>query len=381
MRRGLILMVPLVVLLAACGVSDGTKVDYKSASSGPKLPPLEVPPDLTQPGRDDRYQVPEVAGSNAGGTTTLSTYNSERNAVPKPGSTDVLPDIGAIKLVRDGSQRWLLVPEPAEKIWPILRDFWRDNGFLLKVDSPQTGVMETDWAENRAKINDDIIHNMLGKLLDSAYSTGERDKFRTRVERGTDPNTTEIYVSHRGMVETLITTNAGQEGQTMWQPRQPDPGLESEFLRRLMLRLGADQMQAKVALASGSSPDKARIRDDASGNGSLEVLEPFDRAWRRVGLALDRVGFTVEDRDRESGQYYVRYVEPNTDAPADKGLLSWIGLGGSSKPKVDPKDEYRVRVRGEGDASSEVSVLNKDGKADNSSAAKRILGLLQEQLR
>jgi len=337
---------------------------------------------VPEPGRDDRYQVPEVGGSSAPAATTASTYNSERSAQPRPGSTDVLPDVGLIKVVRDGSQRWLVVPQPVEKLWPVVRDFWRESGFLLKVDSPQTGVMETDWAENRAKINEDPVHNILGKLIDSVYSTGERDKFRTRMERGTDPGTTEIYVSHRGMIETLLTTNGGQEGQTLWQPRQPDPGLEAEFLRKLMLRLGNDEGQVKTALGGTMTPERARIRADAGGIGTLQVLEPFDRAWRRVGLALDRVGFTVEDRDRNTGQYFVRYIEPSTDDPEKKGgLFSWLGMGGSSKPKIEAKDQYRVQVRGEGDESSQVSILGNDGKAENSSAAKRILALLQEQLK
>ena len=57
------------------------------------------------------------------------------------------------------------------------------------------------------------------------------------------------------------------------------------------------------------------------GNGVLTLDEPFDRAWRRVGLALDRVGFTVEDRDRAKGLYYVRYVDPKTDGKKSDGLV------------------------------------------------------------
>jgi outer membrane protein assembly factor BamC len=243
--------------------------------------------------------------------------------------------------------------------------------------------METDWAENRATIGDDGLHSLFGKLLGSVYSTGERDKFRTRMERGANPGVTEIYVSHRGMVESLVNTNGSQEGATMWQPRPPDPGLEAEFLRRIMLRLGASEGSAKAALADPSAIERARMTSDAGGNGVLEVNEPFDRAWRRVGLALDRVGFTVEDRDRAKGQYFVRYIDPSTDeSQQKKGFLNWIGLGGSDKPKVaDPKDQYRIQVRGEGDALTAVTVINQDGKPDNSTVGRRILALLQDQLK
>lgn len=380
-HRNLLAAAIAALALAGCTWSsdmfEGKKIDYKSAGS---LPPLEVPPDLTAPSRDNRYVVPETGKSAA----TLSGYQAERSqqrGTPVASSATVLPAVEKMRIERSGDQRWLVVSESPDKIWPLVKDFWQENGFLISMDVPEAGVMETDWAENRAKIPQDVIRATLGKLLDSVYSTAERDKFRTRMERAPD-GSTEIYISHRGMVE-LYTSE--YRDNTRWQPRPVDPGLEAEFLRRLMVRLGAQEEKAKeVAAASGAVPGqqaRAAIKKGLDGTEQLEVLEPFDRTWRRVGLALDRVGFTVEDRDRQKGQYFVRYADPEADMNKKKnpGWIDKLAFWRSEDPKVKA-EMYRVQVKA-ASASSEVQVLNKDGAPENSQTSHRILTLLHEQLR
>jgi outer membrane protein assembly factor BamC len=240
--------------------------------------------------------------------------------------------------------------------------------------------METDWAENRAKIPDDLIRRAIGKLFDDVYSTAERDKFRTRLEPGAEPGTTEIYISHRGMYETYITEG---KDQTRWQPREADPNLEAEMLRRLMVRLGVEETRASVMLASAPVAERARmVGKAADGAAALEVQEPFDRAWRRVGLALDRVGFTVEDRDRSKGMYFVRYVDPDADAKKgdDKGIMSKLMFWKSGKDAADKDARYRIYVKGSG-SNSTVQVLTREGGVDASETSHRILDLLLQQLK
>jgi outer membrane protein assembly factor BamC len=282
------------------------------------------------------------------------------------------------RIERAGAQRWLVVQAPPERVWPVVKEFWQESGFLVKIENPEVGVMETEWAENRAKIPDDIVRSVLSKAIDGMYSTSERDKFRTRLERGTQPGTTEIYISHRGVVE--VYTNQ-QQDSTVWQPRPSDPELEAEFLRRLMVRFGVDEVRAKSQIAEQVKPDRARVVKMQDGTGTLELAEPFDRAWRRVGLALDRVGFTVEDRDRAHGYYFVRYVNPEKDAldtNKEQGFLSRLIFGKSKT--IGPTEQYRVLVKDLKEIS-EVQVLNKDGAADPSDAARKILGLLHDQLK
>ena len=348
------------------------KVDYKSAG---KLPPLEIPPDLTRPGADDRFAVPEVKGA-----TTYSEYKEQRSGQRAAVSSGVLPPQDNVRVERQGNQRWLVVKGRPDQIWPVVKEFWQETGFIVNVEMPEAGVMETDWNENRARISDPgFIRGFLGKLLDQAYSTSERDKFRTRLETGAEPGTTEIYVSHRGMEEVYIS--ATQE-QTKWQPRPPDPELEAEMLRRLMVRFGVQEARAKteVTTAANKSTPRATMTKTGAG-GTLALNEQFDRAWRSVGLALDRVGFTVEDRDRSKGIYFVRYIDPQIDNKQPESQAGWFSrlkLFGGSDPKK--AEQFRIQVK-DGDAGAQVNVLNKEGVPENSDTARKILTLLYDQLK
>lgn len=375
---------PLALLsLAGCGsinsLMESDRLDYKSAAKS-SISRLEIPPDLTQLQRDNRYAIPEANR----GTATASGYNLEQGLRPTTSSnTPIAPKTKVgIRVERDGKQRWLVVEQAPEILWSQVKDFWQDSGFLINIESPETGVMETDWAENRAKIPLDFIRKTLGKALDTFYSTGERDKFRTRMERGAN-GTTEIYISHRGAEEVLV---GQQKDSTLWTMRPSDPELEAEFLSRLMTRLGTDGERAKVAIAT-ATPQIARAKLINDANGAyVEVDESFDRAWRRVGLALDRVGFTVEDRDRTKGTYFVRYVDQDKEAQnkattTEKGFLSKLfSFGSGSQNKAISAQRYRVVVKESG-ASSQVVVLNDEGRAEKSKTADQILSLLNEQLK
>jgi outer membrane protein assembly factor BamC len=378
LKRRLLAGAAALSLIGCSSVDDmlESKADYKSQVK--KMPTLEVPPDLTTPARDNRFVVPETGTSSA----TLSGYQAERKEQSR-GNNQVLPQVDQMRVERAGSERWLVVlNEPPEKLWPLVKDFWQENGFLIKTEVPEAGVMETDWAENRAKVPAGFLRDSLGKILDQVYSTAERDKFRTRLERTADGKGSEIFISHRGMAEVYNTPRgvAGENAQTVWTSREPDPGLESEFLRRLMVRLGTQQEKAKEMAAVPQQSQRAEIRKGLDGAELLQVNEPFDRAWRRVGLALDRVGFTVEDRDRQKGLYFVRYADPESEMAIkdrEKGFFGKL-FGGESKLKAE---QYRVQVRQAADENSQVQVLNKDGAAESSKTTQRILTLLHAQLK
>ena len=370
----------LAVVLAGCGSLssigiESKKIDYKSASAV-KVPTLEIPPDLTSPARDDRFAVPDAAGK---GTATFSAYAGERSPQARAQQqSDILPKVDTARIERSGSQRWLVVAGTPDKLWDQVKDFWQETGFLIKLELPEAGVMETDWAENRAKIQDGGLRSLLGKVIDSLYSTDERDKFRTRFEPGAEPGTTEIFISHRGMYEVYINE---KQDQTRWQPRQPDPEIEAEMLRRLMVRLGSDQKRAdtEIAQAKVKPAERAKLTRGNDGAGTLEVQESFDRAWRRVGLALDRVGFTVEDRDRSKGLYFVRYVDPESDVmKKEDGLLSKLAFWKGTAP--DPQTKYRIFVK-DNAALTTVQVLSFEGGVDQSETSKKILSLLYDQLK
>lgn len=377
LEKLLITNITLAILVSGCNMlPENKKIDYKSAG---KLPPLEVPPDLTSPEADGRFFIPDV---DASGSATFSAYDSARSGLSRERAN--LPVLSAttsrdgIHIERLGTQRWLVIPREPTVVWQVIKEFWQDMGFLLKVEAPDLGIMETDWAENRAKIPQDLIRSALSTFFDGLYSTAERDKFRTRLEQNQSGNT-EIFISHRGMVEVLADRNTSR---TIWQPRKSDPELEAEMLNRLMQRFGVDEERATAeAVASSSIKEIAFL--DKTRTGILIIKEPFDRAWRRVGLELDRIGFTVEDRDRSSGIYFVRYVDPDEEiyeAAKGKGLLSKLVFWSTDTDKNPVAEKYQIKISEVG-LNSEVSVFNADGIAEESETAKRILNLLHKQLK
>ncbi len=360
-------LIGLAVALSACSVIEESKIDYKSAK---KASVLDVPPDLTQLGKDSRY-------SAAPDRSVSAVALQAANQTQVPAVVRAAPlQVGDVEIKRDGDKRWLVVSRPADQLWEPTREFWIDHGFNLSQEKPDLGIIETDWAENRAKLPQDIIRSTLGKVFDSLYSTSERDRFRTRLERTTDGKT-EIYITHRGMEEVYSNSN---KDSTIWQPRAADPELETEFLRRLMIKLGTSEEQSRALVAA----DKATAIQVApaakvatvDGLPAAQLAEPFDRAWRRVGVALDRTGFTVEDRDRSKGLYYVRYVAPNPEMETKKGWFSgWF----SSKPENKP-GQYQIAVRSEGNLTH-VTVLDAKGNPETSQAAQRIVRVIADDLK
>lgn len=360
------LVVALAASVSACSVLEEDKIDYKSAAKGPSL---EVPPDLTQLRKDSRFAMESAS-------VTALDFQSAGNRVADAGTAANV--LGNAKLERQGSQRWLVVNMPVDKVWEPLREFWTSNGFILVTDAPDIGIMETDWAENRAKLPQDFIRKTLGRVLDSLYSTGERDKFRTRIER-TDQGV-EVYVTHRGMAENY--TDA-QKSRTIWQPRPSDPELEIEFLRRLMVKLGTAPSAAPAAsstTANGTAPTpptQAAMVSQVNGQPAIVLIDKLDRAWRRTGLALDRSGFTIEDRDLTSGVYFVRYVA--TTPNQETGFLSRLFTGSKNKPLE--LSQYRIALSAGDEGQSTLRVLNADGQAAPVATAETILQLLAAQLR
>jgi len=349
----------LVMVLGGCGITETGKIDYKS---GQKTTPLVIPPDLTQLSKETRYAVVNgsVSASNAQAAPDVSQSAIELGTA----------GISGIRMERQGNQRWLVIKQPTDAIWNTLRKFWVDTGFVLATDNKPLGIMETEWAENRAKIPMDGLRKLFGGMIDSIYSTSERDKFRTRIEVNAQGET-EVYVSHRGVIEVYTEERSGQ---TIWQPRPTDPELETEFLRRIMLSLGSTEPQAKAAVEA-ATPAALSTLVTQDGIQVLAIAENFDRAWRRVGLALDRSGFTVEDRDRSKGIYQVRYV-PVPDPKNEPGFFKKLF---TSKKESQPQ-KFQVVVQSSQDGAV-VSVRDAGGAPDQTDSATGILKVLLQETR
>ncbi len=372
----------VVVALSGCSALgiDFTdeKVQYESSNS---RAPLEIPPDLDQISRTDRYNIPtrpQIVSANA------EAAKAQQQAIANGEvPSEVLPQTEVAKVVREGAVRYVHVNEPPEKVWPLLQDFWATVGLIVKSQDSTTGVMQTEWAENKANLPKDIIRATLGKAIDFVYDTGTRDQYRARMERA-DDGTTNIYITHRQMVEVL---KGPQQDSTIWQPGPSDPELEAVMLTKLAQQLEhefnpsakpQEQVQLDELEAIKYKP-MSEVINDAEGNPeSVLISEPFDRAWRRVGVALDRAGFEVVDRDRSQGVFIISYLDPDYEAQKKSEQGFFANLFSKTK-NVEPV-QYRLRLAPEGD-TTRVTVLSVDGRADETGVAPRILTLVGEQTR
>ncbi|HSI25329.1 MAG TPA: outer membrane protein assembly factor BamC [Methylotenera sp.] len=407
----------LTILLSACDsipFIDNTS-DYKGAG---RSKPLEVPPDLTSVNSSDAYSVP-------GGTTTYNSYNQAQEG-QEPGVEKVLPTSEGVRLEKAGAQRWLVVNAPAEKIWPAVREFWIEQGFAVRVENPDTGVMETEWIEADAiKAQDDKknIGEKFDKWLDKLSGFADRRKFRTRLERGEKEGSTEIYMTHRTVTsapddgKNRVRTNYGEvetgyrlEGTKPENRAEENDGdLDAELLRRLMVKLGVEEKRAQQIVANPVVERRADVVKESDSSVTLNLNDSYDRGWRRVGLALDRIGFVIEDKDRSSGLFYVRYADVDIeDGPKKKkGLMDTLAfwkddeeeIENKSKPKdektiidklqfwkgdegkTDPAKQYRIKVAETETGATRVNVVDAEDKRNRTTTANRIISLLYDQLK
>lgn len=374
-RGAVLLPLSLALLAPGCStVSDALtpdKVDYRSAGER-NLPQLDVPPDLTQLARDTRYTVP-------GSVSSVSALGLQ---VAAPGAAASSSSVavnrrGAQRIERSGAQRWLVTTQAPDAVWPLLKSFVKAQGLTVAFEDAELGVIETEWSENRAKLPQDFMRRSLGKVFDGLFDSGERDRYRLRLERSAQGS--EVFISHRGLAE--VVNNARNES-TQWQSRPSEPDLEAEMLSRLLKHLAGEEPAVASAAASApvatEVPARARIVADAAA-ATLQLDDGLDRAWRRVGLALDRTAFTVEDRDRPQGVYFVRYVDPKLAGLEDPGFFARVFGGQKAVDRRGTK--YRIALKADGDARSTVAVLRENGEPDNGEVAKRITDLLLGELR
>ncbi len=371
------LSVAVAAILAGCdsvpNLDDtfaGRKVDYEHQSRD--LDPLEVPPDLTTSSYDEMMVVPDI---NTGGSASYDDYSSERQG-SRVVVDKVLPQQDDIKLIREGDDvRHLVIKGTKDQVWGKMREFWLDSGMLIKRENPATGILETEWAENRADIPQDMIRSALSYVLESFYSAGTRDKYRVRIENGEQGEQINLFLTHYGMEEVIENETTER---TIWKARPRDPELEAEMLGRMMVYMGVEEQKARALLARSASKkvDRATLSRNAQGNARLVVKETFPRAWRRTGVSLDRISFVVEDRNRDEGLYYVQYVDPL--AEEEGGFLSSLKFWGDDKT-VD-QSKYQIKLLPRGD-DTVILVLDSNGQPDTSKTAYRILSLLHEQLK
>lgn len=346
-------------------IVSSEQVDYKSTVRGA---PLTLPPDLSQSQIHPTYSTHDGVASAAAYNKALDKANKANQS-----GVSVLPEQAGIKILRSGDIRWLQVDRDAALVYADLIAFWSAEGFTINRDNPAAGVIETDWAENRAKIPGNFLRRALGSIIDVVSDSGERERFTTRLERVSGK--TEVFISHERMVETQMD----RDGTTFkWLPAKEDQGLNAAMLSRLMIYLGVEQSKAEQQVRN---PEVVRTTQHNAnfidGENALGFNVARDDAYRRVGTALASSGFSIDKSDAASGTFVVRYLDTDTGEKR-QGSNIFSRLFGD-KGNLTPIP-YTIRVSSASTGQSVISVLNEQGAVDRSDTARRILTVLQDRL-
>lgn len=355
------LVISSVLVLSACGSLNfdvGDRIDYKNSRS---INALEVPPDLNSPAYDSKFAV--IPGS-AVSASALAQGSAQSD------SRAVLPANAGLQIMRDGNVRWLQVSAPAEAVWPKLQEFWRVMGVDLKRDEPRVGIMETDWAENKAEIPLDGIRKLLGKAFEGMYDAGSRDRYKMRLERPS-AQATNVYLSHERAEEIVSGTG------TKWQYAPSRPELEGEMLNRLMIFMqGGDPAKSAAPIPESTltAVPVAMTKLDA-GQPALLVGGGANDVWIRTGIMLGRIGLSIEGQQREQGIYVATY-QGDTRDQEKQGFFTRMFKSDRDVLKIGAR--YQVQIADAGNRSV-ITVGDADGSPLNPAIANGLLERLKAE--
>ena len=344
-------MVMGVLLLSGCSWFSSDKEELDAAET---LSPLEIPPDLVRPYTADKLVSPAPTKSPQKKQKAADCRCDDR--LPSIGER-VLPQGKGVQRLRDGQHRWLLVAAEPEQVWPLARKFLEMRGYRISRNEPSIGLLETGWKN----IFDILGENDGANGKDTNSIPTMRERLRLRFEPGQQSERTEVYLTQYRS-ERVESTNSGEQ----WVLRQSDDERAIEMLNRFARYLTAENVEDAVPLA----PVASKLGTDGDGGSVLIVEADFAKVWRRVGIALDALGFVVEDRDRNSRIYNV-YNELSTGKTKEE-------LEHGKPESATVRESYRIRLDQKGETTM-LSVRTKNGEVDNSDVAVHVLNLLQSQ--
>jgi len=342
---------------------DITSPDYVNSSKAKRL---EVPPDLSEIEASSEYNVPGKAKSYKDYLDREQKLVSENN---NPDRKKIIENPDGMKIIKSGNLRWLHIEKEPDMIWPHVKDFWEDLGFRVLVSNKRAGIMETEWMDTNDIKLDQAQKGILSNFdqwLDSLSGFADKRKFRTRVEIG-EGGGTEVYISQRSAeaaadqhARILETRSSDYNPSTIYKIEEyksdgdskkvdldikekreiDDYEIDSELLTRLMIKLGATDFEAKAKVENPEVIIKTEFVDKKN-DFYIKMYDPYDRSWRRLGLALDIIGFVTEDKNRSEGIYYVRFSEteiPTETQEEEEGLIDSLIFWGNDE-ETKEKDE------------------------------------------
>jgi len=287
------------------------KINYYSNKS---VTSLEIPPDLTSPEMQNAFRLSEFVSDVKENYVDFSNDSQDK--------VKVLTNPVGIIVKKYGQMRWLEIDKSPEEVWILAREFLKSQGFSLEKDNKKTGILETNFLENRPDIPETslgFIRSLLGRALDQQYTFASVDKYRIRIEPLENSTKTSLFLSLTSLEEMIDPRidDPQRYGETAWKYREKDLILETEMLYRLMVYLGGDDAKAKILEAKDEKNVNATVMDSINGYAKLVFnLDTLD-TWNRMSWAIDQNNIDIEDKDIKEKAFYIVSVRT-----ADKGIMS-----------------------------------------------------------
>ncbi|HEB85743.1 MAG TPA: outer membrane protein assembly factor BamC [Gammaproteobacteria bacterium] len=358
--KNLALLILSLAMMACSSTGPHYEGDYNVQNENGK--PLEVPPGLVLPRGDESLKIPSIAAEQ----TSIASYEKKGTVKNRDGSSGTAT--AGVRMRRDGAVRWLEFDAPADKVWSKLESFFKSLGFKIVHEDKKLGMMETDWQENRVKLPSDWF----SVIFNSFSSAGLKDRYIARLEQ--DGDKTLLFITHQGLREKHIEDDTSDADDTYWEYRKSDPGLEREMLMRFLIFQGIKKNTAK-AITTKKEISHAKLVEE-KGNLYLNVTETFPRTWRRVGLAMDRMGIHVDDRNRSAGVYYFSL---NKDFRNQEDKNWFEGIFGNDV--VGDNNAFILKLDTEDDVVQISMRRRGGGQILNSKLSRLILTKLQKYLK
>ena len=343
------------------------KINYYSNKT---ITPLDVPPDLTSPNYQRSFRLSEFTKAKL--NENLVNFSDKEITT----SERIISSSSEIEVKKSGDRRWLLIKKDPEFVWNLVGDFFKQEGFVIKVSNKKIGLMETDYLENKPEIpaqSVGLIRSMFQKALKARYSLPILDKFRVRIEPTEDKGSTQLFLSVSSMQE--VVTNSGKEDEnTIWQYREKDLALEVEMLYKIMLHLGGDKAisRERILQAKEENTIEAVLTQGFNGYSKLVFNTDLLDTWDNFSWALDQIDAEIEDKDILEKSIYVNMVRTS-----DMGIFTRI-FGDEAVKKT-----FKLSLRASNKNSTEVvfTDISGENEEDTVSFSKDFFTKIREQFK
>jgi len=277
---------------------------------------LEIPPDLTSPDYQNSFRLSNLA-PNAKKNIISNSADVDNSEILKPSSD--------IRIIKDGTKRWLEIDKDSETVWQLSLDFLKTMGFNIEISNKKTGIIQTNFLENRPKPNlPKSSLNFIKQMMQDfgkTYSLASLDRYRIRIEPNNKNTNTEVFLTLDQMQE-VVSKKVSDVDHTVYQAVPKNESIEVEMLYNLMVFLGGDAATSREKIINSSVKENSpifEIKDSINGYAKLVVDMSVVEAWDNISWALDQARVDIEDKDFIEKTFYI-----NDARTSDKGISSLI---------------------------------------------------------